>query len=82
MIVMPLIHVVLLLLCIAISLKILALKDMLKAAVLLGVMNLIVALYFYAVNAPDLAVTQASVNAAVATAIFVYAIRRSGERYE
>ncbi len=79
---MSFIHVLLLTICIILSVRVLMLKDMLKAAIVLGVMNFVVALYFYLVNAPDLAITQASVNAAASTAIFVYAIKRSGERYE
>ena len=64
------------LVCVGLSLAILLAKDSVHAVILLAALNLFVALIFYLARAPDLAVTQASVNAALATMIFVYAIRR------
>jgi uncharacterized MnhB-related membrane protein len=60
------------------SLKILLSRNLIFAVVYLAALNVFVALIFYSMRAPDLAVTQASVNAALVTIIFVYAIKRCG----
>ncbi len=57
-------------------------SDLLKAAVILAIINVFVGLYFYLLSAPDLAITQLAVNAGISTALFVYAIKKCGERYE
>jgi len=67
---------VLTLICVSLSLAVLMAKNLIHAVILLAALNLFVALIFYLARAPDLAITQASVNAALATLIFVYAIRR------
>ncbi len=62
--------------CITMTIIIFLSNDLIKAAIYLAVLNTGVALIFYFMRAPDLAVTQVSVNAALATIIFIYAIRR------
>ena len=57
------------------------LRDLLSAAILLGTVDLLLALLFYVLEAPDVAITQATVGAGLSTAVFLYAIRRT-ERYE
>jgi len=52
-------------------------KDLLFAAVSLGVLSLAASVLFFIMNAPDLAITEAAVGAAVTTAIYVFAIRRT-----
>jgi uncharacterized MnhB-related membrane protein len=50
-------------------------RDILYAAVVLGVLSLLLALEFYLLRAPDVAIAEAGIGAAVTTAIFVIAIR-------
>ena len=67
---------ILILLCIVLSIKILLSQDLILAVIYLAALNLGIAFIFYLMRAPDLAVTQASINAALATIVFVYAIKR------
>ncbi|MCD6415058.1 MAG: DUF4040 domain-containing protein [Candidatus Diapherotrites archaeon] len=56
-------------------------KDLLAAVVSLAVMSLVLSLEFYLLQAPDVAMAEASVGAALTTAIFVLAISKT-RRYE
>ncbi len=56
-------------------------KDLLIAIVALGIVGLIVAIYFYLLQAPDVAMTQAVVGISLAAAFYVLGIRRT-KRYE
>jgi len=59
----------------------LILKDLLGAVIVAGVVSLIASILFYFLQAPDVAMTEASIGAALTTAIFVFAIKKT-ERYE
>ncbi len=50
-------------------------RDLLYAAVALAVLSLLLALEFYLLRAPDVAMAEAGIGAAVTTAIFIIAIR-------
>lgn len=50
-------------------------RDLLYAAVVLGVLSLLLALEFILLRAPDVAIAEAGIGAAVTTAIFIIAIR-------
>jgi len=50
-------------------------RDLLVAAILLAALSLLLALEFYLLAAPDVAIAEAGVGAAITTAIFVIAIR-------
>jgi len=50
-------------------------RDLLYAAVSLGVLSLLLSLEFFLLKAPDVAIAEAGVGAAVTTAIFIIAIR-------
>lgn len=56
-------------------------KDLLNAAIAAGGVSLCAAILFYFLQAPDVAMAEASIGAALVTAIFVIAIRRT-ERKE
>lgn len=56
-------------------------KDLLSAAIASGGVSLVAAILFYFLQAPDVAMAEASIGAALVTAIFVIAIRRT-ERKE
>jgi len=56
-------------------------RDMLYAVVVLAVMSLLLAFQFYLLKAPDVAMAEAGVGAAVTTAILIISIRAT-ERKE
>ncbi len=56
-------------------------KDLLSAAIAAGIVSLIASILFYFLQAPDVAMAEASIGAALTTAIFVFAIKKT-ERYE
>jgi len=56
-------------------------RDLLYAVVVLAVMSLLLAFQFYLLKAPDVAMAEAGVGAAVTTAIFIISIRAT-ERKE
>ena len=50
-------------------------KDLLSAALAMGVVSLIVSILFYILQAPDVAITEASIGAGLSVAILVFGIR-------
>ena len=56
-------------------------KDLLKAVIFLGVGSLSTAMVFFLLNAPDIAITKAAVEAGLTTAIFIVAIQKTS-RFE
>ena len=52
-----------------------AFRDLLYAAIALGVLSLLLAVEFYLLKAPDVAIAEAGIGAAVTTAIFIITIR-------
>ena len=56
-------------------------KDLISSAIALGASSLLLSLQFFILRAPDVAIAEAAVGAALTTAIFIFAIR-STEREE
>ena len=56
-------------------------KDLLNAVIASCVVSLIAAILFYFLQAPDVAMAEASIGAALVTAVFIIAIKRT-KRYE
>ncbi|MBS3816498.1 MAG: DUF4040 domain-containing protein [Candidatus Thermoplasmatota archaeon] len=56
-------------------------KDLISAAIALGASSLLLSLQFFLLRAPDVAIAEAAVGAALTTAIFIFAIK-STERKE
>lgn len=50
-------------------------KDLIYATLALAALSLLLALEFYLLQAPDVAIAEAGIGAAITTAIFVLAIR-------
>jgi len=50
-------------------------KDLLAAAIAMGIMSLLLSLEFYVLQAPDVAIAQAGVGACLSTAILIVAIK-------
>jgi multicomponent Na+:H+ antiporter subunit A len=70
---------VLLMLCAAVAA--LVFRDLLSAVIASCVVSLLASILFYFLQAPDVAMAEASIGAALVTAIFVVAVTRT-RRYE
>ena len=70
-----LLHVLVLVGLIVSATTILALRELLSAAIGLAVFSLLLALEFYILQAPDVAIAEAAMGAGLTTAIFVVALR-------
>ena len=57
-------------------------KDLLSSVIALAAASLLVALEFYLLQAPDVAIAEAGIGAALTTAIYVIAIRRTTRKEE
>ena len=56
-------------------------RDLIGAVIAAALVSLIASILFYFLQAPDVAMAEAAIGAALTTAIFVIAIRRT-KRYE
>jgi uncharacterized MnhB-related membrane protein len=56
-------------------------KDLINAVIAAALVSLIAAVLFYFLQAPDVAMAEAAIGAALTAAIFIIAIRRTN-RYE
>lgn len=56
-------------------------KDLMSAVIASCMVSLIASILFYFLQAPDVAMAEASIGAALVTAVFIFAIRRT-KRYE
>ena len=57
-------------------------SDLLSSVVALASMSLVLSLEFYLLQAPDVAIAEAAIAAALTTAIFVLAIRKTVRKEE
>ena len=57
-------------------------KDLLNAVIASCLVSLIAAILFYFLQAPDVAMAEAAIGAALVTAVFVIAIRRTNRHEE
>ncbi len=82
MIVQSILHVVMLVLIVVGAALAVWFKDLLASVLALAAASLLVALEFYLLQAPDVAIAEAGIGAALTTAIYVIAIRRTSRREE
>lgn len=75
-------QVVVLILIVAGSVLAVWLKDLLASVIALAGSSLLLALQFFLLQAPDVAIAEAGVGAALTTAIFVLAIRNTQRKEE
>lgn len=68
-------HLIIMLGIIACALYAAATRDLLYAAIALAVLSVLLALEFFLLRAPDVAIAEAAIGAAVTTAIFIIVIR-------
>jgi len=69
------IHIVLASLLVIAASMVIFVKDLIVAAIILGAFSLLLALEFYLLQAPDVAIAEAGVGAAISTAIYILAIK-------
>jgi uncharacterized MnhB-related membrane protein len=53
-------------------------KDLLYAVLATGVVSLVLSVFFYLLQAPDVAITEAAIGIALTTIIFIITIRNTG----
>ena len=69
------VNIILLLLTVASCVLAVVFKDLIAAAIAMGIMSLLLSLEFYVLQAPDVAIAQAGVGACLSTAIIIVAIK-------
>ena len=79
---MVIFQVFLVLVMIAAAVSAAAFKDLMNAVIACALMSLIAAIIFYFLQAPDVAMAEASIGAGLTTAIFIFAINRTVRREE
>ena len=82
MIVQSILHVFVLVLIVIGAALAVWFKDLLSSVIALAAASLLVALEFYLLQAPDVAIAEAGIGAALTTAIYVIAIRRTARKEE
>ncbi len=73
-------HIIVPILIVACALLVAILKDLIVAVISLAAMSLLLALEFYLLQAPDVAIAEAGVGAAISAAIYILAIRATKRR--
>ncbi len=59
-----------------------AFKDLMNAVIACALVSLMASIIFYSLQAPDVAMAEASIGAGLTTAIFIFAINRTVRREE
>ena len=67
------------LLMIVVAVTATAVRSLVSAVIMVGVVSLLVSYLFLRMGAPGVAMTEASIGAALTTVIFLIALRRTGE---
>ncbi len=79
------ISVILTLLCVVVLIAAvvsLILKDLLASSVVFSVLSLLMTIIFFLLDAPDVAIAEASIGAALTTVIFVISVKMTRRREE
>jgi energy-converting hydrogenase B subunit D len=71
------VNILLLILTVSSCILAVVFKDLIAAAIAMGIMSLLLSLEFYVLQAPDVAIAQAGVGACLSTAIMIIAIKGS-----
>lgn len=75
MIELELLHIAIPVLIVVCALFVATLRDLIAATIALAALSLLLSLEFYLLQAPDVALAEAGIGAAITTAIFVIAIK-------
>jgi len=76
------VHIVVPILIVVASFYAIYLKDLIAAAIAVSAMSLLLALEFYILQAPDVAIAEAGVGACLTTAILIISIRATKREEE
>ena len=68
-------HIVVLIIMIAAAFLAVVLRDLLSSVIALAAASLLLALEYYLLHAPDVAIAEAGIGAALTMAIYIFAIR-------
>jgi len=68
-------HIIILVLLVACAVLVAIFKDIIAAVITLAAFSLLLAIEFYLLQAPDVAIAEAGVGAAITVAIYILAIR-------
>ena len=68
-------HIVVLVIMIAAAFLAVVLRDILSSVIALAAASLLLALEYYLLHAPDVAIAEAGIGAALTMAIYIFAIR-------
>jgi energy-converting hydrogenase B subunit D len=68
-------HIVVLVIMIAAAFLAVILRDLLSSVIALAAASLLLALEYYLLHAPDVAIAEAGIGAALTMAIYIFAIR-------
>ena len=68
-------HIVVLVIMITAAFLAVVLRDLLSSVIALAVASLLLALEYYLLHAPDVAIAEAGIGAALTMAIYIFAIR-------
>lgn len=68
-------HIVIPILIVICALLVAKFRDLIVATIVLAALSLLLSLEFYILEAPDVAIAEAAIGAAITTAIFIIAIR-------
>lgn len=68
---------ILLILLLVLNVMAIQLKDLLYSVIMLGGASITLAVIFYMLQAPDIAITQAAVGAGISTVLFIIAVSRT-----
>ncbi len=82
MIAQSILHVIVLVLIVVGGALAVWFKDLISSVLALASASLLVALEFYMLQAPDVAIAEAGIGAALTTAIYVIAVRRTRRKEE
>ena len=82
MIAQSILHVIVLVLIVVGGALAVWFKDLISSVLALAAASLLVALEFYMLQAPDVAIAEAGIGAALTTAIYVIAVRRTRRKEE
>jgi energy-converting hydrogenase B subunit D len=82
MIVQSVLHVIVLVLIVIGGALAVWFKDLIASVLALAAASLLVALEFYMLQAPDVAIAEAGIGAALTTAIYVIAVQRTRRKEE
>ncbi|MDY6838134.1 MAG: hydrogenase subunit MbhD domain-containing protein [Thermodesulfobacteriota bacterium] len=75
MIELAILHIAIPILIVVCALFVATVRDLIAATIALAAMSLLLSLEFYLLKAPDVALAEAGIGAAITTAIFVIAIK-------